>query len=128
MNKRDVQGFIIQLTSVLVLAFGLHIFIIKSFQSTPFGHLIIEAYAFNYIFALLCFLALNLGQKKYAERLGFVFLVLSGLKFLFFFLLFYPSYKSDGVLEHMEFFNFFVPYSVSLTVEVYNIVRGLNRI
>lgn len=128
MNRRDVHAFIIQLTSVLVLTFGLHVFILTSLHLSPFNHLFLESYVFNYVIAILCFFALDLSKKKFSETLGFVFLSLSALKFLFFFVLFYPSFQADGIMDRVEFFNFFIPYSVCLFVEVYNVLKGLKRI
>ena len=52
-------------------------------------------------------------------QLGFLFIAGSFLKFLLFFLFFYPEFKSDGVIDQGEFASFFVPYFLALIVETY---------
>ena len=51
----------------------------------------------------------------------------SGLKFLLFFLLFYPSYKADGNMSTLEFISFFIPYAICLILEVSYLSKELNN-
>ena len=61
------------------------------------------------------------------SQAGFIFMAGSGLKFLFFFLLFYPEYNSDGEMQTIEFVTFFVPYAVCLILEVIYLSKQLNN-
>ena len=61
------------------------------------------------------------------EKIGFVFLIGSGLKFLLFFLLLYPAFNADGELSSMEFASFFIPYTLTTVVENVVLVRQLSR-
>ena len=56
---------------------------------------------------------------------GFVFLLGSGVKFLVYFLIFYPLFKQDGQLSRVEFFLFFIPYLISLVTETVALVKLL---
>ena len=49
-------------------------------------------------------------------------------KFILFFVLFYPAYKADGVVEKMEVLTFFIPYFVGLSLETGILVQKLNKI
>jgi uncharacterized membrane protein YwzB len=51
----------------------------------------------------------------------------TGLKFLTFFIVFYPSFRADGELTQAEFLLFFVPYALSTLVETVFLARILNR-
>jgi F0F1-type ATP synthase assembly protein I len=65
-------------------------------------------------------------NKKSAQT-GFIFLGGSGLKFLVFFLVFYPYYRQDGVMATSEFAAFFIPYATCLILEVIFLSKQLNN-
>ena len=67
-------------------------------------------------------------KNRHVEKLGFVFLSGSGLKFLLFFLLIYPVFNADGHLSSMEFASFFIPYGLITIMETAALVRQLNRV
>ena len=58
---------------------------------------------------------------------GYVFLGGSMLKFLVFFLFFYPNFTVDDELSRVEFSVFFVPYIVTLSITVVASARILNK-
>jgi hypothetical protein len=60
--------------------------------------------------------------------LGFVFMMGSFVKFAFFFVFFYPTYHSDGIITRQEFLSFFVPYVICLIAETLTSIRLLNRL
>lgn len=111
--------FVVYLGGVLVLAFGLHTFFVTPNQ-------LLLGYGFNYIITVASFLWLLLRNKKKSEALGFIFMGVSGLKFLFFFLLYKPF--SIPVAEKKALFlSFFVPYAICSIYEVYTLVKLLNQ-
>ncbi len=119
--------FILTLLSFLILAFLLQIAYLH-YQNLPlFANKIILAYAINFAFAVIMYFTLFLLQKKYTAQLGFIFMGGSFLKFILFFVLFYPSYKRDGVLSSLEFIAFFIPYSISLFFETLGIIKFLKK-
>jgi drug/metabolite transporter (DMT)-like permease len=85
------------------------------------------SYAANFLLAIVVFTVLMKLRKRHTEKLGFLFLAGTGLKFLMFFLLFYPDFRSDGVMSRSEFAVFFMPYGLSSLVETVFLVRVLNR-
>ena len=103
----------------LLLIFGFH----TLFTSTTELFL---GYGFNYLITIISFLCLLLRSRKKIENLGFVFMAVSGIKFLFFFLLYKPL--SIPVVEKKGLFlSFFVPYAVCSIYEVYCLVKLLNQ-
>lgn len=90
-----------------------------------FGELV-YAYIINVALALTVIYALFLLKKRLKDQLGFVFMAASLLKFLAFFILFYPQYNSDGDLSRLEFFTFFIPYAICLTLECVVLSKILN--
>ena len=85
------------------------------------------SYAANNLLALSIFTLLYALRSKHTEKLGFLFLAGSGLRFLVFFLLFYPVFKADGMMTRSEFAVFFLPYGLSTAIETGFLVRVLNR-
>lgn len=111
--------FFFLLALVLVVSFGAHILIL-SYKDLPiFGNLVIRSYVVNALLAAIIFLLLYRFREKLKNQIGFLFMGGSFLKFIFFFLLFYPTYKSDGDMSSLEFASFFVPYLICLFLETF---------
>ena len=112
---------------ILSAVFALHIFILQQLGLPLFENRIIEAYLVNCTLAILIYLSLYLLKNRMAEQLGFLYMGGSFVKFLFFFILFYPFYKQDGGLDSLEFAAFFVPYVISLIFETFGVIEFLKK-
>ncbi|MBC8766952.1 hypothetical protein H4O18_03000 [Arenibacter sp. BSSL-BM3] len=118
--------FYLSLVLLSFLVFCLHILVLYLFGFPLFDHMIVLAYLLNMVLALIIFSALYWFRVKYRDQIGFLFLGGSMLKFLFFFIAFYPFYNADGKMESLEFTSFFVPYFVCLLLETLFTARMLN--
>lgn len=119
--------FILTLLSFLVLAFLLQIGYLH-YQNLPlFANKIIAAYVVNFVLAVSMYFTLFFLQYKYTSQLGFIFMAGSFVKFILFFVFFYPSYKQDGLLSSLEFGAFFIPYAISLVFETLGIIKFLKK-
>ena len=87
---------------------------------------LLTPYYFNYTAALISFLWLNNQIKKKSEQVGFIFMLISGLKFLFFFILYSPL-SAPPEQKKILFLSFFIPYSVCTIFEVVCLVKLLNK-
>lgn len=119
--------FSVLLSTVLMTAFGCHILILYLFDLSLFDNLIIEAYLMNGVLALTIYLLLYRLRNKMSEQLGFLFMGGSFVKFLCFFIFFYPSYKMDGRVDSLEFAAFFTPYAISLIFETLGVMKFLKK-
>lgn len=126
--KRSFLNFISTLTISLILIFGLHLLILNYFNAPLFEAKIILAYVVNYLLALGIYFLLFTFRIKLKNQLGFLFMVGSFLKFIVFFILFYHSYKADGVIDKQEFSAFFVPYITCLIIETLALVNLLKKL
>lgn len=125
--KNTFTSFSIKLIVVLSIAFAIHLFVLN-FKSFPlFENKIILAYVVNAILAISIFGMLFKMKDKYKEQLGFLFLGGSAIKFVVFFIVFYPFYKADGSISKLEFAAFFVPYLLSLFLETFSLAKWLNK-
>ncbi len=123
-NSKDraaVLRFSITLAFTLVIVFAVQVFV---FSFPPGQNLLNEAYLFNFIYALASFTILKVMNQKNPGLTGFAFMAASALKFLFFFLAFYPFYYADGIVSRSEFLSFFVPYAICLILETFVFVKS----
>ena len=119
--------FSLVLIIVLLIAFAIHIAILQQFQLPLFENKIVAAYLVNGALALIIYSFLLLLKKKMSEQIGFLYMGGSFIKFLCFFLFFYPYYKLDGGLDSTEFVAFFVPYVISLIIETLGVIEFLKK-
>lgn len=120
--------FISLLAISLLLSFGLHILVLSSMDVPTFDNLIVRSYVVNGLLAAIIFILLYKFRQKLKNQIGFLFMGGSLLKFLFFFLLFYPTYKSDGDMSGLEFGAFFIPYAVALFLETFYTSKMLKNL
>ncbi|WKK66573.1 DUF6168 family protein [Lutimonas zeaxanthinifaciens] len=124
---RPLFKFSSGLIIILSVVFAIHIFILQQFDLPLFENRIIEAYVINCVLAILIYFSLYYLKNKMAEQLGFLYMGGSFIKFLFFFIFFYPFYKQDGGLDSLEFAAFFVPYVISLIFETFGVIEFLKK-
>ena len=115
------------LAVLLIFIFGMHVFILHYTNNALFGDQIIASYSINYSLAVVVFLVVEKTLNKNSAQAGFVFMAGSALKFLIFFLVFYPTYKEDDNMKTIEFMAFFIPYSICLITEVIYLSKQLNN-
>jgi hypothetical protein len=123
----DFLKFSFLLLLLMLSALAVHLFALQSLGLPLYGNMILTAYAVNYILAVAIYGILYLLQDRFTSQLGFLYMGGSLLKFLLFFVLFYPSYKQDGIMSTPEFAAFFVPYSISLILETTGIIKFLKK-
>ena len=124
---RPLFKFSTGLIIVLLLVFVIHILVLKQLDLPAFGNRVIEAYAINGALAILIYVSLYHLKNKMAEQLGFLYMGGSFIKFLVFFIFFYPFYKQDGGVDSLEFAAFFVPYDISLIFETFGVIEFLKK-
>ena len=128
MSKNNfLFSFYFSLGLVCLLVFGIHILVLYLLGLPLFGYMMVQAYLLNVFLAFVIFSVLYLFRVKWKDQIGFLFLGGSMLKFVFFFIFFYPVYNSDGQMETMEFISFFIPYLVCLLLETLYTAKMLNN-
>ncbi|SDR76113.1 hypothetical protein SAMN04515667_0578 [Formosa sp. Hel1_31_208] len=126
--NQSLITFSLKLLLTLSIAFGMHLLVLNYLEYALFENKIVLAYLVNAVLAILIFWFLLRMKEKYKEQLGFLFLAGSILKFAVFFILFYGSYKVDGIISKPEFAAFFVPYLLCLVIETSSLAKWLNKL
>jgi hypothetical protein len=119
--------FSLALLLVLLAVFGLHLGVLHLLDKPLFDNKILAAYLINYFLAIFIYLMLYLLKEKMTAHLGFLYMGGSFVKFIFFFIFFYPAYKMDGTLSSLEFGAFFIPYVFSLIFETLGVINFLKK-
>jgi len=110
---------LILLILVLSISFGIHAFLRTTIELSPFGDLLVWCYVTNLVLAFGIVVFIHSLRHKMKTQLGFLFIAGSFLKFLLFFIFFYPSFTQDEMISKSEFSSFFVPYFLALVTETY---------
>jgi hypothetical protein len=127
MIDRVLRAPQLYLMALLVLVFAIHAAYLNLHNIPLSDNLTWQAYIFNALAAVLILtFMLRLAQKS-KDYLGFVFMGGSLLKFLVFFVFFYPVYKADDKIQALEFSSFFIPYLICLSFKSFVLLKSLNR-
>ncbi|GGZ89051.1 DUF6168 family protein [Algibacter mikhailovii] len=110
------------------IAFLIHFLINRLIESAVTVYQLLYSYAINILLACGVIILLFVFKKKLQDQLGFLFMGASLLKFVFFFVLFYPEYNADGDLTRLEFLTFFIPYAICLITESVVLSKFLNSL
>jgi len=120
-------SFSLKLLLIILVVFAIHIAILNTLNLPLFDHKIILAYVVNFLMASGIFTFLYFLNKKEGSYIGFIYLGCSFFKFILFFLLFYPSYREDGIITKPELFSFLIPYFLCLIMETYSLAKLMNN-
>ncbi|PKB42581.1 hypothetical protein AX016_0749 [Cellulophaga sp. RHA19] len=112
----------------LAVAFGVHLLVLDDMQKPLFDNKIVLSYVINFVLVTVIFTIIYLLRNQFKTQLGIFFIIGSAIKFLFFFMLFYPSFNADDNINLTEFASFFVPYSICLLVETFFVAKVLKNL
>jgi hypothetical protein len=115
-------------TAIFGLVLLLHLYVLFFFKVPVTQNQLFLSYAANFFLAGSILWGLFIVFKKNSSQVGFLFMASSLLKFILFFMVFYPMYKVDGNLEKDEVLTFLIPYFTGLFLESFILVRKLNKI
>ena len=128
MIAQSVLKFSSILALSLIAVFAIHLAVLFFIDLPMFENRIVAAYIVNFVLAIIIYLVMILLKEKYKSQLGFIFMFGSLLKFIVFFIVFYPFYKADNAITKMEFSAFFIPYAVCLIIETTSLSKWLNKL
>jgi len=113
---------------LITLIFTVHLAARALMGMNLWSLIMLQSYAVN--------VGLGLGLIFMANRLlaiqsgyvGWLFISLSGLKFLLFFTIIWPEIKLDGIITTAEVASFFIPYLGCLVIELKFLTKRLNAL
>jgi hypothetical protein len=120
MTKR-ILYFVLILAVLLIPIFFAHHYFLGAYQAVLF-----KSYWVNYLMAVAIYSALVLASKKHNSQLGFLYMGGSFFKFIIYFLVLSPIFKTIDVSNKTAFIMFFAPYATALTLETKLLIDLLN--
>ena len=120
--------FVLSLILSLVLALCIHVGVLYAKELPLLDNLILWSYGINLLLAAAIFFPLYMYRQRFKHQIGFLYMAGSLLKFLVFFIVFYPVYKMDGHMDTLEFAAFFVPYTICLVIETVFTSKMLHKL
>lgn len=121
----SIVKYLIVFLIVISGIFVVHVSTLSYYEIQPFQNYIVYTYLFNFIIASAIIFGLYIVRIKHKDNLANLFLIGSLLKFVLFYVVFFPLYKEDGSMSKMEFFTFFIPYLSSLIIETLALIKLL---
>jgi hypothetical protein len=128
LNRYPIIQFFLLVTITLGITFIAHVFLLGKNGYPPYADLLPLSYLVNGVLAFVIYALLYFFRHRLKSQIGFLFMGGSFLKFLFFFLLFYPVYHADGTMNRLEFAAFFVPYGICLLLETLFTAKMLQKL
>lgn len=94
----------------------------------PWSLIMLQSYGINVSLGVLLIRLTHYLIVRESSYIGWVFVGLSGLKFVLFFVLIWPKIQLDGMTSTAEFTSFFIPYLGCLIMEVRFLAKRLNAL
>lgn len=125
MNINKAIKFTLIFSFLLGVAYLIQVKFLESGMTEQNAILLKFSYLFNFTFTYLLMVNIILFQKILKDKLGFVYLGISMLKFaIFFFLL-----KSKNLeINKSDFLLFFIPFTLCLGIEIFYVSKILNSV
>jgi len=121
----NILKFTLIISFLLGLAYFLQINIIQTTLNAKETNLIQFSYLFNFAFTYILMLNILVFKKILEDKLGFVYLGISTLKFV----LFYFLVKSKNIeINKSDFLLFFIPFVLCLGIEIFYVSKILNSV
>jgi len=127
-KTNPIVSFLLVLSAILTMVFFGHTYLLSYFGHSQYENLIGTSYWVNAALAAAIYIPIYLFKNRLKNYIGYLFIAGSFLKFIFFFIFFYPAYRADGEMGKLEFAAFFVPYVICLIVETIYTSKMLKKL
>ena len=124
---KETSSFILKLLIFAVILFGIHIYIISQFFEGNLYFPIWTIYTFNAVLVVIVFSVLNYQKNKGSDKMYQLFLGLTLLKMILAIVFLLPLFFGKSEHSQLEVINFFIPYFLFLTFEIFNLNKFLQK-
>lgn len=124
---KEIGSLLIQLLIFSAVLFGMHVYILNQFFE---GELIIPLwviYAFNSVLVFIVFSLLKHYSQRQNQDMLKIFLILTIIKMVLAIVLLLPLFLKTSSNTQLEVFNFFIPYFLFLTFEIFSLNKFMQK-
>lgn len=124
---KSVITFFVMLLGFSMALFGIHYYILMQFFDGTLTLPLWAIYLFNATLVFIVFSVLKYYSKHKSKDMLKVFLIMTILKMVLAVILLLPLFLNKSEHSQLEVFNFFIPYFLFLTFEIYNLNKFLQK-
>ena len=124
---KEIGSLLIQLLIFSAILFGMHVYILNQIFE---GELIIPLwviYAFNSVLVFIVFSLLKHYSQRQNQDMLKIFLFLTIIKMVLAIVLLLPLFLKTSSNTQLEVFNFFIPYFLFLTFEIFSLNKFMQK-
>mgnify|MGYP001819222024 CR=1 FL=1 len=125
MSLSKLKGFVLKLTVFSLVLFSVHFYLLSQFFEGELYFPIWSIYLFNIVLVLAVYLILNYQTQKGSKKIFFTFMALTIIKMALAVVFLSPLFFEKSEHSQLEVLNFFIPYFLFLTFEVFSINKFL---
>lgn len=124
---KSVITFFLMLLGFSMALFGIHYYILMQFFDGTLTLPLWAIYLFNATLVFIVFSVLKYYSKHKSKDMLKVFLIMTILKMVLAVILLLPLFLNKTEHSQLEVFNFFIPYFMFLTFEIYSVNKFLQK-
>ena len=125
--KKRQSSFLIQLLVLTVMLFAVHSYLAYYFTKEILFFSLWQVYTFHFIVTLLIYSVINYQDSVGKKQIFNSFMISTILKMILAVLFLLPLLMSTFENKKPDVFNFFIPYFIYLSFEVYSLNRILQK-
>jgi len=111
---KKLSKIVFYLLVLLLTSFAIHAISQERLYRDLYANHLILSYCLQLILAVATYTLLLVLHKKHKDKLGFIYITGSILKFIIAYVLLRPIFNADGQISRPEFLSLFVPYILAL--------------
>lgn len=121
-------SFLLQVSVFTLILFGIHIYLLSYFAADMvFFFPVWQIYTFHFVITTLFYTLINYKYSKGKTEIFNTFMLGTLVKMIIAILFLLPLLLSEFENKQPDIFNFFIPYFIFLSFEVYTITQFLQK-
>jgi len=124
---KSILNLVLKLLGFSIALFGVHYYIISQLSVRELVLPLWVIYAFNAIMVFIVFSIIKHYSKGEGKNMLNVFLILTIVKMALAVVLLLPLFLKKSDHTQLEVFNFFIPYFLFLTFEIFSLNKFLQK-
>ena len=124
---KETTSFIVKLLAFTILLFGVHAYIMSQFFEGNLHLPLWTIYTFNAVLVIIVYAVLSYKNRQGSTKMYQLFLGLTLLKMVLAVVFLLPLFFGKSEHAQLEVINFFIPYFLFLTFEIFSLNKFLQK-
>ena len=124
---RETVSFVVRLLLFAAILFAVHLYLISQFFDERLHFPIWTIYAFNAVLVFIVYSFLRFKASQGSNKMYQLFLGLTSIKMALAIVFLLPLFFGKSEHAQLEVINFFIPYFLFLSFEIFNLNKFLQK-